>query len=76
MYCTRKKIRGEETRSRAFQVGVGGLAFVVNNGSTCHKHRATVALDEEREKLSFTEACSRHAIKLQEHLEFGLSWGA
>ena len=61
--------------SKAFPIGVGSLAFVVSNTSTRHNHCAAVTLDEEREKLSLTKACSRHAIELHEHLEFRFPWG-
>jgi hypothetical protein len=61
--------------SKTFPIRVGGLAFVVSDSSTRHNHRAAVTLDEEREKLSLTKACSRHAIELHEHLEFRFPWG-
>jgi hypothetical protein len=60
--------------SKAFQIRVGGLAFVVINGSTSHNPHATIAFDEESEKLNLTKARSRHAIKLHEHLEFRFPW--
>jgi hypothetical protein len=76
--CIYKKenSRKADSRLKAFPIGVGGLAFVVINCSTCHDHRAAVALDEEREKLRLSKACSRHAIKLHEHLKFRFPWGA
>jgi hypothetical protein len=75
------KIRGNLTlqrssRLKSFPIGVGGLAFVVIDGSTCHNHRTAVTLDEEREEISLTKACSRHAIELHEHLKFGFPRGA